>query len=139
MNKLISFLSKLFRKKPLIIPLPYPEEKPDYTQTPENISVASAITLWLTSYNVPFEFWGYWGTKIEITLTNNIPYPAATYELNGKRYMKIRPEWVNHMELLLMSRLTTVGHYLQASRKMSLSLFILHLKLPMHLSSYFIL
>lgn len=94
MKKLIlAFLSKLF-KKPLAIP--FPEEKPDYTQTLENTNILSVLGYWLTKYRVPVEFWNYWKTEgVHIQLTSGVPYPAATYELDGKRYMNIRPEWLN--------------------------------------------
>ena len=88
------WLSKLLRVNKLTIP--YPEEKPDYTKTLENTDIASVLTEWLIKYRVLPQFWDYWRTEgVWISLTNEISYAAGVYELDGKRYMNIRPEWLN--------------------------------------------
>lgn len=94
MNWLRGLINKLFRRQPLTIP--YPEERPDYLQTIGSLSIDRVITAWLIAYSVPVEYWDYWRTEgVRITVTSAIAYAAGTYELDGKRYMDIRPEWVN--------------------------------------------
>ena len=86
------WLTNLF-KKPLS--LPYPEEKPNYSQTIDNVRPLNVVDKWLHDYNVPFEFYDYWQTKIIITIDLTIPYPAGVWEENGVRHMAVRPEWLN--------------------------------------------
>lgn len=78
-----------FRKK-----LPHPEEKPDYTQTLENINLSSIFQEWLNQWDVPMEFRDYWRVSIEINVTNEISHPAQAWEREGIRYIDIRPEYV---------------------------------------------
>lgn len=78
-----------------VLVLPYPEEKPDYSQTLENTRAEITISLWLVKYNVPFEHWDYWKTKIVITVTNKISYPAQTWEQDNIRHLAVKPEWLN--------------------------------------------
>ena len=91
-------IKSLFKKKdtdksPLTIP--HPEETPDSSRTVNNTDLDAALDKWEIDYNVPEAYRGYWKTKIVISLDENLPYPAATYELNGVRHLTIRPEWVN--------------------------------------------
>jgi hypothetical protein len=79
--------------KPLSIP--FPEEKPDFTQTAENTSTDAVIVKWLTQYKVPAQYWDYWRGQIIIAIISDYAYPAGTWEFEGKRYMNIRPEYLN--------------------------------------------
>ena len=95
---LINAIIKLLHKPPYPPPLaiPYPEEKPDYTQTMENTNVNIAVSRWLLNYAVPVEYWDYWqNSGVIITLRTDFPYPAWAYEKNKQRYMDIKPEYVN--------------------------------------------
>jgi len=75
--------------------IPHPEEVPDSSKTVDNTDLDSALEEWEKNYNVPGIYRDYWKTKIVMTLDANLPYPAATYELDGIRHLTIRPEWVN--------------------------------------------
>ena len=75
--------------------IPHPEETPDSSRTVHNTDLDAALDKWEIDYNVPEAYRDYWKTKIVISLDENLPYPAATYELNGVRHLTIRPEWVN--------------------------------------------
>ncbi len=86
------WLNGLFKKQ---LVLPYPEEKPDYSQTIDNVNVQSVIGKWLVSYFVPEEYWSYWRTKIDIKIVTDISYPAGVWEENEIRHMNARPEWLN--------------------------------------------
>ncbi len=85
------WLSKLF--KPLS--LPYPEEKPDYSQTIDNVNISLVIDKWLLNYYVPSVYWDFWKTKIDIVVDPNYQYPAGVWEENGVRHMRVRPEYLN--------------------------------------------
>ena len=94
----IKIIKTLFKnkdkdKKPLTIP--HPEETPDSSRTVHNVDLDAALDKWENDYNVPEAFKEYWKTKIVISLDENLPYPAASYELSGVRHLTIRPEWVN--------------------------------------------
>ena len=89
-----AWLVSLFNRfKPLS--LPFPEEKPDYSQTVENVSITDSINKWLTKYSVPVEFHNFWRTKIKIYLDPDYQYPSGVWEEGGVRNMRIRPEFVN--------------------------------------------
>ena len=85
----------LLEPSPEPLTLPHPEEAPDYSKTFENTDLNSALDEWETNYDVPDVYRNYWKTKIVIKLDADLPYPAAAYELDGARHLKIRPEWVN--------------------------------------------
>jgi len=92
---------------PETVKLPHPEEPVDYSKTIENTSLDDAITLWLVSYNVPNENWGYCGSMVEIQVYDVYPdsimlmqgmsqdIPSVSWELDNKRYMAIKPHWLN--------------------------------------------
>jgi hypothetical protein len=82
-------------KPPIVLVLPHPEEKPDYSRTLENTSIQEVLTEWCNSYQIPLEFRQYWFDAIIVFLDITIPYPAGTWEQDGRRYMKVRPEWLN--------------------------------------------
>ena len=87
------WLGKLFSNA---LVLAYPEEPPDYTKTLDNTDIDTALTDWMINYFVPTEYWWWWGGAIVISLTNNISYPAATYDgADGKRHLDVRPEYLN--------------------------------------------
>jgi hypothetical protein len=73
----------------------HPEEAPDYSRTIQNTDLDAVLDEWEVKYNVPIGDREYWKTKIEIKLDATLPYPAATYELNGIRHLTVKPEWVN--------------------------------------------
>ena len=75
--------------------VPHPEETPDYSRTIQNTDLDAVLDEWEIKYNVPVGDREYWKTKIEIKLDATLPYPAATYDLNGIRHLTIKPEWVN--------------------------------------------
>jgi hypothetical protein len=86
-------LSILFRKK---FTLTHPEEQQNYAQTIDNIDLPSVLTKWLTNWEVPAQWHDFWRGQIIIEVTVGIEYPAGTWSGNdGKRYMNIRPEWLN--------------------------------------------
>ena len=95
----ISKIKSLLGFKPTTVrdtlTIPHPEETPDSSRTVSNTDLDAALDKWEIDYNVPEVFRDYWKTKIVISLDENLPYPAATYELNGVRHLTIRPEWVN--------------------------------------------
>ncbi len=105
--------------------LPYPEEKPDYSQTLESVSILRTIDKWLVDYKVPIEFRPHWLTRIQITVTNNISYPAQTWEENGVRHLDIRPEYLNsgviaheqaHNSYSLLSQEQRIGFFIAYQR-----------------------
>lgn len=75
--------------------LPYPEEKPDYTKTLENTNIAGIVKQWLDTYFVPEQYHDFWRLKVEITVDPNYYVPAAAWESDGIRHIRIRPEWLN--------------------------------------------
>jgi hypothetical protein len=75
--------------------LPHPEEKPDYSQTVENTPFDAIQDKWFEVYNVPIQYRPYWRDKIVAKITNNIAYPAGTWEQNGVRHLSVKPEWLN--------------------------------------------
>ena len=75
--------------------LPHPEELPDYAQTLENIDIDLVFEKWVIEWSVPSEYTDFWRNSIVITVTNDIAYPAQTWEENGKRHLDIKPEWLN--------------------------------------------
>lgn len=81
---------KLFKKKSL----PYPEEKPDFSQTIETVNIAETIVAWLTNYRVPAEYRDFWRTKISVTVDATVPCACAWGE-NGTRHIKVHPAWLN--------------------------------------------
>ena len=83
---------KIFRKK---LALPHPEEPANYAQTMATANIDVVISKWLIDWQVPARYDNHWLDAIEIKLTMEIPYPAATYEVVGKRHLDIRPEWLN--------------------------------------------
>jgi hypothetical protein len=86
---------------PVIVPpveplvLPYPEEAPDYTKTVANTNIDTVIDDWLIKYKVPEIYYSYWRNQIEIKVDDTLPYPAATWEQDGKRHLSVRPEYCN--------------------------------------------
>ena len=75
--------------------LPHPEEKPDYSHNLSNTSFADVQNKWFEVYSVPMQYRQYWRDKIVATVTNNIAYPAGTWEQNGVRHLAVKPEWLN--------------------------------------------
>ena len=91
--KIMAFFKPKPNNRPLV--LPHPEEPPNPSQTVDNVDLDATLDLWEVNYNVLIEYRDYWKTKIAIELDAELPYPAATYELDGIRHLTIRPEWVN--------------------------------------------
>ena len=94
----------LFKKKPITgtitpdtkpLTIPHPEEPPNYDQTVNNVSFDSFLLKWFETYNVPTEYRPFWMDKIVVELTDEIPYPAGTWEQDGVRHLAIRPEYLN--------------------------------------------
>lgn len=75
--------------------LPYPEEPPDYTRTMENTTFSEVLYAWFEKYHVPEQYREFWQSKIVATVTVDIPYPAGTWDQDGKRHLAVRPEWLN--------------------------------------------
>ncbi len=80
--------------------LPHPEESENPSQTIDNVDVESVLTKWLTDWKVPPEFWEYWRNKVVVKLNPDLVVngqitPACAYELNGIRYIDVRPSWLN--------------------------------------------
>ena len=87
-------LLALFRRpKPLAIP--HPEEPENPLATLENVSISDTLDTWIREYQVPILEWDYWGNAIVITVRNDIPYPAQTYEQDGIRHLEVKPGWLN--------------------------------------------
>ena len=82
----------LFKKKVI---LPHPEELVNYDCTMENYNLDVIFQKWYDDYLVPVEYRDYWRNQIEIEVTDTLPYEAATWEVNGKRHLAVRPEWLN--------------------------------------------
>jgi hypothetical protein len=80
---------------PETLSIPHPEEAPDYSKTIESTDLDSALNEWEVNYSVPEMHREYWKTKISMQLNADLPYPSATYEKGGVRYLTIRPAWVN--------------------------------------------
>ena len=85
------WINRLFKQ----VKIPYPEEKPDYIQTLENVDVFQSVGGWLEDYKVPSMHWDWWRSKIIISVAPELTYPAATWEIDGVRYLSVRPEYVN--------------------------------------------
>ena len=96
------------RPKPLqpALAITHPEEPPDYTKTVDNVDVSDTITQWLVDYDIPNEYWGYWGSMIDIQVYDQYPaymlqwgvkqdYPSFAWESDGKRHIAIKPEYLN--------------------------------------------
>lgn len=87
-------LTWIFRRR-LKPSLPHPEEKPDYSQTADNIDLDAVFAGWYQSYNVPAEYRDYWQHQIVIEIDDTLNYPACAWGLHDKRYLSVRPEWCN--------------------------------------------
>jgi hypothetical protein len=75
--------------------LPHPEEPRNDAQTMANSDVQATLTRWMADWGVPSEWDAYWRSQIVISLKDDIPYPAGTYGQDGKRFLNVRPEWLN--------------------------------------------
>jgi hypothetical protein len=100
------WIKGLFKKEePPIQPeeplgLPHPEEPVNYDITIDNFDLSEVFNKWMNDWFVPQEYRDIWLTKMgNITVTLEIinyqVVPAWTWEENGERYMKVRPEWLN--------------------------------------------
>lgn len=89
--KFLNWLLSLRRKQSLL----HPEEKPNYTQTKNNVDLDAVFAAWCTSYQVPEEHRDYWRHQIVITIDDTLNYPACAWGLHDRRYLSVRPEWCN--------------------------------------------
>jgi len=80
---------------PAPIKLPHPEEPVNLSQTMTNTSIPDVLTQWFKGWNVPEENQQYFANQIIITLSDTIPYPAATYQDGNTRHLVARPEYAN--------------------------------------------
>jgi len=91
-------------KKPQV--LPHPEQKPNYAQTANNVDVDELFKDWCALYYVPVVYRNFWREQIDIQVYDAYPIeimalgvqsntPAATWEINGKRYLACLAPWAN--------------------------------------------
>jgi hypothetical protein len=107
---------RLFKNKgnqPITPPgliLPHPEEPIDPSATLANISVDSIMAKWLRDWGVPTQYWDHWKKAIDLKVYDIYPAnltamglkqdtPAGTWEAGGKRYMAVKPQWLNRGEI----------------------------------------
>ena len=95
------WLTELFKKTefPLIktppLTIPHPEEPANPAITMANFNLDGVFDRWFQGWNVPVMERDYWRTAISVEVTEAIPYPAQTWEQDGKRHLDVRPEWLN--------------------------------------------
>lgn len=86
--------------------LPHPEEAMNPSATVANTSVDAVMTKWLRDWAVPAQHWDYWKKAIDLKVYDVYPpsltamgikqeTPAGTWEAGGKRYLAIKPSWLN--------------------------------------------
>jgi DNA-directed RNA polymerase subunit RPC12/RpoP len=86
--------------------LPHPEEPMNPSATLANTSVDAVMTRWLQDWAVPAPHWDYWKKAIDLKVYDVYPpdliakglrqdTPAGTWEAGGKRYLAIKPQWLN--------------------------------------------
>mgnify|MGYP001558529594 CR=1 FL=1 len=80
-----------------VLTIPHPEEPMNPNATMENTSIRQVLIDWMTNWNVPIQYQPFWFDAINIKLVDAsvISYAAGVYELDGKRFMNIRPEFLN--------------------------------------------
>ena len=71
--------------------LPHPEEPPDF----KGKDLEVVFRMWFVGWDVPIEHRGYWRHSIEISVDDKLSYPAATWGMDNKRYLSVRPEYLN--------------------------------------------
>jgi hypothetical protein len=86
--------------------LPHPEEPINPSATLANTNVDAVMTKWLQAWSVPTPYWDYWKKAIDLKVYDIYPAnlaaiglkqdtPAGTWEAGGKRYMVVKPQWLN--------------------------------------------
>jgi hypothetical protein len=86
--------------------LPHPEEAMNPSATMANTNVDAVMTKWLRDWAVPAQHWDYWKKAIDLKVYDVYPpsltamgikqeTPAGTWEAGGKRYLAIKPSWLN--------------------------------------------
>jgi len=108
---------------PVSITIPHPEEPPDYSKTMDNVNIDTVIDEWLIKYQVPEIYYSWWRDKIVIKVDDQFPYPAGTWEQDGKRHLTVRPEFFNpgvlaHEEAHVSYSLLTPGQKTDFSNKL---------------------
>jgi len=86
--------------------LPHPEEPMNPSATLANANIDTVMTRWLRDWGVPAQYWGYWKNAIDLKVYDVYPptltamglkqdTPAGTWEAGGKRYLAVKPPWLN--------------------------------------------
>ncbi|MDD5353263.1 MAG: hypothetical protein PHS93_08905 [Candidatus Omnitrophica bacterium] len=88
------WFNNLFKEK-VVLKLPHPEEPVNVNCTMQNYNIDLIFQKWFEDYQVPFAYQFYWRNQIEIEVTDNIPYPAATWGTPSGRHLAIRPMYLN--------------------------------------------
>jgi len=84
----------------------HPEEPMNPSATLANINVEAVINKWLTDWGVPQTWWSNWRGLIVVQVYDVYPAsvlamgvkqdtPAATWSAGGRRYLAIKPGWLN--------------------------------------------
>jgi len=99
-----NLLNNFMKPKPSV--LPHPEEPMNPSATVATVDVNAIISKWLTDWGVPQTWWSNWKGMIVVQLYDVYPAsilamgvkqdtPAATWSAGGKRYLAIKPGWLN--------------------------------------------
>ncbi len=86
--------------------LPHPEEPMNPSANLANTNIDAVMNKWLRDWAVPAQHWDYWEKAIDLKVYDVYPpsltamgikqdTPAGTWEAGGKRYLAIKPSWLN--------------------------------------------